>query len=305
MEKDPRSRRIAGKKKHAREIATPYLMILPGFSIYFIFVLIPIVATVVLSFTNYDFFRSFDFIGLTNYRRMINDPIFLQSLRNTAFYSFFTIIPQIVIGLILATLLNSKLRGRQFFRVSFYIPYVTSFVAISMVWLLIYNTNFGILNWLLRQMGLPAQRWLFDLNLAMPSIIIMSIWKVVGYNMIIYLAGLQQIPSQLYEAAMIDGASSLRKFFSITVPLLKPTTFFLFVVCCVQSFSVFEQVNLMTDGGPMNATTTIVHQIYRRAFNELQMGYASSMAVVLLMITMIITLINFKYGQNVSTTDIG
>jgi multiple sugar transport system permease protein/raffinose/stachyose/melibiose transport system permease protein len=238
-----------------------------------------------------------------NFVRLVQDPVFLKSLRNTLVYAAGTIIPQIVIGLVLAVVLNGRVFGQKFYRVAIYIPYVTSMVVISMIWLWIYDPALGIMNQLMKLLHLKQQKWIYDPQLALFSIVLMSVWKLVGYNMIIYLAALQQIPPQLYEAATIDGANIFQKFFRITVPMLQPTTFFLFVIACIASFNVFEQVNIMTAGGPMYATTTVVHQIYDRAFTYFQMGYAASMSCVLLIITMILTFINFRYGNK--GTDVG
>ena len=274
-----------------------HLMELPCYLIYFIFIFIPVIMTLWLSFRNYDLFTRNDFIGLANHIRLFGDVRFLKSLRNTSIYSLGTIVPQIVMGLLLAVALNKGVPGKKAFRLAFYLPYVVSMVSISMLWLWIYEPASGVLNQTMRFLHLPPRRWLYNQDLALSSLILMGVWKMTGYNMIIYLAGLQQIPPHLYEAAEIDGASAISKFFRITVPLVQPTTFFLFVINTIQSFSVFEQVNIMTDGGPNNATTTIVHQLYTRAFEEFQMGYACSMGVFLLCITLILTVLNFKYGR--------
>ncbi len=286
-----------GKTKNKRRSAGAFWMIFPSYLIYFVFVFIPLVITVYLSFTNYDLYKTRDFVGFANYVRLVHDPNFLIAAKNTFIYAVFVIIPQIALGLIIAVLLNRKVFGQRFHRIAFYMPNVTSMVSISIVWLWIYDPTLGLFNQALKYVGLPGQRWLFDMKLALPSIIFMSVWKLIGYNMIIYLAGLQQIPDYIYEAAKIDGASSIGQFFKITIPMLKPTTFFLFVIACVQSFSVFDQVNVMTQGGPLNATTTIVHQIFERAFSQFQMGYASSMGTVLLIICVTLTFTNFKYGN--------
>lgn len=282
-----------------------YGMILPGYTIYLIFVLIPILTTVYFSFTNYDLYKTKEFVGLANYGRLLEDPIFLKSLVNTLVYSLFTIFPPIALGLVIAVIVNGKVAGQRFHRVAMYIPHLTSMVSISMVWLWIYNPSLGILNRLMLAVGLSPQSWLFDAKLALPSIMTMSIWQVFGYFMIIYLAGLQTIPDHLYEAATIDGASKFRQFLNITIPMLRPTSFFLFVIATIQSFNVFDQVNVMTQGGPANATTTIVHQIYQRAFTNFQMGYASAMAVFLLCITLALTLGNFKFGNQGTDLETG
>ncbi len=289
------------KSRHAGA----YLMILPSYLIYFIFVFIPIVITLYLSLTNYDLYKTCKFVGFANYLRLVKDPVFLVAARNTFVYAIGVIIPQLIIGLILAVLLNRKVIGQRLHRIAFYMPNVASMVSISMVWLWIYDPTLGLLNQALKGFGIPAHSWLFDLKLALPCIIAVSLWKLVGYNMIIYLAGLQQIPEELYEAATVDGASAVRQFFTITIPMLKPTTFFLFVIACVQSFSVFDQVNVMTQGGPMNATTTIVHQIFARAFSQFQMGYASAMAAILLIVSISLTFTNFKYGNQGADLEAG
>jgi len=281
-----------------------YLMVLPSYLIYFLFVLIPIILIIYFGFTNYDFYKSLDFVGIKNYSRLLRDDIFVRSIGNTLIYSVFTITLQLSIGLVMAELLNRKVIGQRIHRIAFYLPNIVSMVAVSMVWLWIYDPILGFLNNAVQLIGLTPQKWLFDVRLALPSIIVMSVWKFIGYNMIIYLAGMQSIPGTLYEAAEIDGASGIHKFFKITIPMLRPITFFLFIIACIRSFNVFEQVNVMTDGGPMGATTTIVHQIYERAFATFEMGYACSMAVIVLVVTMTFTVLNLKYGNQGTDTSI-
>ena len=283
-----------GRKKHD---GVGHLMVAPVYIIYFLFILVPVVMTIWYSLTNYDLFNRSEFVGLSNFVRLFSDRLFLKSLQNTAIYSVGTIIPQLVLGLLLANALNRKMVGKKVFRLAFYLPYVVSMVSISMLWLWIYEPATGVLNQTIRLLGLPAMRWLYNENLALPSLVVMGVWKMTGYNMVIFLAGLQQIPPHLYQAADIDGASQARKFLRITLPLIQPTTFFLFVINTIQSFSVFEQVNIMTDGGPNHATTTIVHQLYIRGFEDFQMGYASSMGVFLLSLTLVLTVLNFRYGR--------
>lgn len=274
-----------------------YSMIIPSYAIYLIFVLFPMILTIYYSFTNYDLYKTMDFIGLANYKFLLKDQFFLKSVKNTIIYSIFTVLPPMVIGLLLAVVLNGDMFGKNICRASIYLPYVISMVSISMVWLWIYDPSYGILNTLMKALKLPQQSWLFNVRLALGSLIVMAVWRLLGYTMIIYLAGLQNIPRQLYEAARIDGASKLRQLFFITIPMLRPTTFFLFVVSIINSFNVFDQIKVMTDGHPMNATTTVVHQIYQRAFMNFKMGYASSMTVFLVIVTLALTLISFRYGR--------
>ena len=194
-------------------------------------------------------------------------------------------------------LLKQKIFGIKFFRTSFYTPYVTSMVAVSMIWLWIFEPSNGIANQILGSMGIPGRKWLFEVETAMGAIIAVSIWKSVGYYMVIYISGLQAIPKYLYEAAKIDGATAWRRFYHITYPMLMPITFFLFITGFINCFRVFEQVQIMTNGGPVNSTTTIMHQIYSRGFSDGALGYAAAEAVLLLVIVLVVTIINFKYGN--------
>jgi multiple sugar transport system permease protein/raffinose/stachyose/melibiose transport system permease protein len=281
-----------------------YWMIAPFYIFLLIFVILPIIFNLFFSFTNYNL-RVCDFVGFKNYLRLFSDETFLISMKNTFVYTFFTLIFNMVLGLAAALAINKKLTGLKFFQTSFYMPYVTSMVGVSMIWLWMYDPSFGIFNQILSYFGIPMQQWLYDANWAMGCVILMSVWKSLGYFMVIYLAGLQSIPDYLYEAATLDGANAWKQFCAITLPMLQPITFFLFVTGIINCFKVFEQVQILTNGGPMNTTTTIVHQIYNRGFIEFQMGYAATLAIVLLVIICIVTLINFKYGKQGHDLDVG
>ena len=273
-----------------------YLFILPNVLIYGFFIFIPTFFTIFYSFTNFNLFQ-WRFIGIYNYIRIFNDDFFLKAMRNTFLYAGGTIFISLSLGLLLANLLNGTVPGGRVFRPLFYLPNTISIIAACMAWLYIYNPNTGILNYIIRALRGTPQNWLLDAKLALRCIIIMGIWATMGYNMIVFTAGLQGIPEYLYEAARIDGAGVFSQFFRITLPMLAPTTFFLFVMSVISSFQVFGQVYTMTNGGPMNATTTIVHQIYQNGFEGYRMGYASSQAVFLLVITTAITLLTFRYGD--------
>lgn len=272
-------------------------MVAPAYLTYAAFVLAPALFSIYLGFTNYDMFMRRDFIGLANYQRLLQDRDFMISVVNTLKYTALTLVPQIGGGLVLAVLLNRKLRGLRFIRVSIFTPQVTSMVAVSMIWLFIYDPGIGFLNRILWAFGREGVAWLYRPETALGAIVVVSIWKSLGYNMIVYLASLQTIPAELYEAALVDGASSWTRFWRITVPLLAPTTFFLLVMATIASFNVFEQVAIMTDGGPLKSTTTVVHQVYRRAFREFSMGYASAMSTVLFLIVFVITIVQFLLFQ--------
>jgi multiple sugar transport system permease protein len=282
----------------------------PGLALFFLFVLIPVVAAFYLSFCRYDIIHSPTWIGAKNYARIAEDignrGVFYLSLRNTAQYAVGTIPIGMALALGLALLLNAGLRGVTLYRTTYYLPVVTSLVAVSLVWMWIYDPNYGLLNYALelvsrgvslvtgREVLIPPQTWLADPGQAMPAIIAMSIWRGLGYNMVIYLAGLQGIPDHLYEAAIIDGATPWQRFRSITWPLLKPTTAFILVVSVIGASQVFAQVYVMTNGGPNNATTVIVHQIFQNAFSFMKMGYASAMAFVLFGLIFVMSLINLR-----------
>lgn len=288
-------KKIGKKRGKLEQQNAAYLLIAPSYLIYTFFILIPVIWTIAMSFTDYDLSKA-NFVGISNYIQLTKDPIFVKSVGNTLFYCVLAIVPAMVLGLALAMFLNQKLKGKGFLRTLFYLPNIFSMVAVSMAWLYLYDTTSGILNKVLKDIGMQAVPWISSAAMAMISIAIMSIWSTTGYNMILFLSGLQGIPDYLYEAASIDGATSWKKFIHVTIPMLKPTTFFVFVMACINSFQVFGQVLIVTNGGPMNSTTTIAHQIYRNGFEYYKMGYASAQAVVLMVIIFAITLINMRFG---------
>ena len=275
----------------------PYLFLFPSFLIYFVFILLPILTTAFYSFTDFNL-NEYNFVGLNNYVNLFKDDIFLKALFNTIQYSIGVVVLCMVFGLLIAVALNeSWFPCRKLFRSVIYMPNIISVVAAAMIWLYMYDSRNGVINQLLGILNLSQPNWLFDERYALACIGLVAIWQGVGYSMIVYLSGLQGIPVFLYEAALIDGASKVRQFFSITVPLLVPTTFFLMVMNVVTSFQVFGQVYIMTSGGPLNSTTTIVHQIYMKAFQNFRMGYASSMAIVMLLMTLIVTAVLTLYNR--------
>ena len=282
-----------------------YGFIAPYYIFFLLFVLFPILVNIFLSFTDFNL-KSISFVGLENYRMMLKDALFWKSVQNTLIYVVFTVFFTMLLGFLLALALNSaSLWGTRFFRGMIYLPYVTSMVSMAMVWLWLYVPTYGVFNVIMEALGLEAQQWLYDEKLALGAMIVLGIWKGVGYYMTLYLAGLYNIPAYLYEAAAIDGAGYWQKVFRITLPMLRPVTFFILITGTINAFNVFEQVNVMTGGGPMNATTTIVHQIYIRAFTEYRMGYGAAEAVFLLVIILIFTLLNFRYGNQGQDLDMG
>ena len=277
-----------------RQALAGYLFIAPAMVIFFVFTLLPVAIALYLSLTNYDVFTRIDWVGLGNYQDIVDDEFFWRALVNTSTFTAWTIPLSMGVGLGLAVLLNQKLRGLGVYRTIYYVPVVTSMVAVAMIWIQLFDPLYGVISNSLESIGIKGIDWLGDPNLAMPSVIVVSVWKVIGWNMLIYLAGLQGIPDYLKEAAAIDGANRWQSFFKITLPLLQPTTFFIFVTSLIGAFQVFDQVYVMTGGGPANATTTLVHQIYNAAFKALDMGYAAAMSFVLFGIILVISLLSMR-----------
>ena len=284
---------------------TGYLLIAPAYFIYIVFVLVPVLAVFLLSLTNYRLVGTWRWVGLGNFWLLWADEKFTIALKTTVVYALFTLAPSIALGLVLAALLNRKIRGLAFFRQVYYFPNVVSTVAAAVTWLWILDPANGFLNRLLGLVGLPQPEWLYDPNTALPALIGVGVWKSLGFNMVIYLAALQGIPRQIYEAARVDGAREVDAFLRITIPLVQPTTFFLLIMGVINGFQVFDQIYIMTQGGPANATTTLVHQIYLNAFFYHRLGYASAISIFLAAVVAAVTVINFRYGQRGKLTEVG
>ena len=278
-----------------RDHAAAYSMLAPFLLFFMLFVLYPLLKNLYYSFTNYNLGNKTKWVGLSNYRELFTDYWFLESLRNTAIYALFSVIFLTVLGLFISVLLNQRSRLVKVARTAMIIPYATSMVAVSMIWLYLLDPTTGYLSKLLVALGVGnPPLWLDDPSFALPSLIGINIWKNLGYCMIIYLAGWQGTPPELYEAATVDGAGFLQKHWKITLPQIAPVTFFVFVNNCIEAFKTFEQVQIMTQGGPVTATMTVVYQIYVRAFNDFRMGYAAAMSVVLFAIIFAVTMLNFR-----------
>ena len=257
---------------------------------FFLFVLGPMLASIIISFSHWDIITPPEWVGIENYKEMFkSDPLFWKSLKVTMAFTFGLVPLQLILSLLVAVLLNQKVRGLSWFRTIFYLPTVLPIVASSMLWLWILNPS-GLLNFFIKLIGIPGQDWLTSESLALPSIILMSLWGSFGISMIIFLASLQGVPESLYESAEIDGAGPWRKFFNITLPMISPVIFFNFVMGVIGTFQVFTQGYLLTDGRPNNSTLFYVLYLYRNAFEYLNMGYASAMAWVLFIIIMGATL---------------
>lgn len=294
----------SSKKYFTSSSKTAYLFLAPAISAIFIFFFLPVLAALMISFTDFDIYTLGDwstlrFVGLKNYIKLIDDPLFWQALQNTFYYVVAAAPLSITISLGAALLLNSKLiKFKGIFRLSYFMPVVTTLVAVAIVWRFIYHPKFGILNYILSLVGVNPIDWLGDPAWAMPSIIIMSVWKNFGYNMIIFIAGLQNIPEDLYEAADIEGANGWQKFKSITLPMLAPTTLFVTLITMIGFFQIFAEPYVMTQGGPLNKTLTIVQYMYQEGFRWWNMGYSASIAFVLFFIIFIGTMIQLKIQKS-------
>lgn len=275
----------------------PYFLILPNVLLFTVFILVPLLWIFYLSLNDYTMLNAPKWVGLKNYSLLLNDSIFHQAVKNTALYWMGTVVPSMALGLVLANLLSMRLKALSAFRALIYLPGVISSVAVAMTWLWMLDPLQGPVNSLLGLIGIDGRNWLQDPATSLPTVIVIGIWTGIGYAMIIFLAGIQSISESLYEAASLDGASVLKKFLYITVPLLKPMTLFLFVTSTIRSFQVFDLVFVLTGGGPANSSTTIVTQIVGASFQEYRMGYASAMAVFLLALTLFITLIQYAIGS--------
>lgn len=272
-----------------------YYFILPSFLLYAVFFLFPVLWSMVLSFLDYGWWGT-NFVGLDNYRSILSDRIFWIGMRNTVYYTLGVVPLWLGKAVLVASLVFPFRKGIQtFFKAAFYLPHVTSAVIISMIWLWIYNPPFGLLNYVMKSIGLEPVTWLGNTATAMPAVILMTVVMGGGSSIVLISAAMNGIPAHLYEAAELDGASSRHIFWKITLPLLRPTILYLVVMGTISSFQVFTNIYLMTQGGPQFSTTTIVYQIYDSAFNRFQFGEASAMAMVLFLFTFIFALVQFKW----------
>jgi len=277
---------------------TPYLFLLPALTVLGLAVLWPALQAFYLSFTRYelDLTQPPLWIGLQNFERLSRDPVFWQTLGNTILYLVGVVPVLVIFPLGLAILVNQKLPGIRWFRVAFYTPVVISMVVAGIAWKWLYAQN-GFLNQLLQSFNLAPISWLTSPDLAIYSVMAVTIWKGLGYYMVIYLAGLQAIPVDLYEAAAIDGSDGWHRHWDITVPLMKPYLFLVAVISAISATKVFEEVYIMTQGGPRNSSKTIVYYLYEQAFQDLEMSYACTIGLVLFLIIFSLSIVNLKLGQ--------
>ncbi|UFJ42713.1 sugar ABC transporter permease [Brevibacillus humidisoli] len=272
----------------------PYLYLTPSLIVFALFFLYPILYLVYLSFTSWNLINPVkEYVGLDNYRELLADPEFVQVLGNTLFYTVVTVSISLLLGLLMALWLNRRGWFYSLIQGAVFSPYIISLVSVSLLWLWMMDPQYGLLNALLHMVGLPPSQWLADTSSAIWGLILVSVWKIVGYNTLICVAGLQSIPKELYEAAALDKTPAWRRFVAITLPMLSPTLFFLLVVNTIASFQVFDTVKIMTQGGPVNSTNMLVFFIYEYGFDFFKIGYAAAAGVVLLILVGVLTAVHF------------
>lgn len=269
------------------------IFILPALLGTIIFIIIPVICSFGLSFAKWDLLNSIQFVGFLNYTELFKDGLFYKILLNTIVFALATSILGVIIPLILASILNSKIRGSEFYKTAYFLPFITPMVVVGIVWAWIFDPNIGLLNQVLH----IHINWLYDSKFAMPALIIVSVWKLIGYNMIIFLSSLSAISQSMFEAAKIDGANAYQTFKNVTIPLLSPTIFFVVIVTAISSFQVFDLIYLMTEGGPFDSTNVLVYAIYKNAFEYFDVGKASAIAYVLFVIILVLTLIQWHYRK--------
>lgn len=287
-----------GSKKARKDFFTGMGFILPSLLGFLIFTFIPVVISLCLSFTSWNFMEGIEgikFNGLANYIRLFSDEWFLNSYKNNIIFTAVTVPVLIALGLVMATIINKYIYGGGVVRTMIFIPYIASVVAVCTVWMVLLQPSYGPVNEFFRSIGIAnPPGWLADFKWSLPSIMIIYVWQQVGYYSIVFLAGLKGLPEDVYEAAKVDGASSIRQFFSLTVLLISPTTFFLTIMGIIGSFKVFDQISVLTQGGPGSSSSVMAYYVYRTAFDYFEMGYANTLAWALFVLVFIVTLVQWK-----------
>ena len=278
------------KKTVNNQSLAGWLFILPAFIGTIIFIVIPVICSFGLSFAKWDLLNPIEFVGFANYLELLSDKLFFKILVNTFVFALSTSILGVIIPLVLAAILNRKIRGSEFYKTAYFLPFITPMIVIGIIWEWIFDPNIGLLNQFLHL----HINWLYDTNFAMPALIMVSVWKLIGYNMVIFLSALSGVSQSLFEAAKIDGADAFQTFKNVTIPLLSPTIFFVVIITAISSFQIFDLIYLMTQGGPLDSTNVIVYAIYKNAFEYFNIGKASAIAYVLFVIILILTLIQWN-----------
>lgn len=293
----------SGKKRPLRRSfakhSWPFLFLSPALLVYGSFFIFPFIFSLYLSFMQWNLVSpNKEFVGIDNYAALVKDPVFWISLKNTVIYVLGTVPLSMILGLVMAILVEAAGRLREVYRFLFFIPVVTSIAVVSIVWTLLFSPNNGLIGNILKTVGVQGPNWLNDPNWAMWALIIVGVWKAIGYNMVLYIAGLKSIDRQLYEAAQIDGAGKWMQFRSITLPMLSPVTFFVMIVSIINSFQVFATIHIMTRGGPNNATNVLVYEVWQEAFQFFDIGKASALSMVLFLLVLAITIVQIRMTES-------
>lgn len=292
-----RGARRPGARLKRRNALIGWTFVLPNFLGFAVLTLIPVIAVFYLSLTGWNVFGQAPWVGLDNFTRMLGDASFHRALLNTLYYSGLHIPLTLVASLGLALLLNQKLRGVAFFRTAAFFPYITSMVAIAVVWNMLFSPETGPINQFLGLFGIDGPGWTTSATWAMPAVVLVGVWREMGYFMVLFLAGLQTIPRELYEAGRMDGAGAWQRFWNITLPCLRPTMFFVTVILTIGSLKVLDLILLMTDGGPGQATLVLSQYIYKKGFMENEFGYASAVSVALFLLCLAVTAVQFVINR--------
>ena len=280
--------------------AAGLVFILPAVLGIFIFIVIPVICSFGLSFVKWDLLNSVKFVGLQNYREIFTEPLFFKILLNTVVFAGATSIFGVIIPLVLAAILNTKIRGSEFYKTVYFLPFITPMIVIGIVWEWIFDPNIGLMNKVLHL----HINWLYDPHWALPALIIVSVWKLIGYNMIIFLSSLSAISDSMFEAAKIDGANPVQTFRYVTIPLLSPSIFFVVIITAINSFQIFDLIYLMTQGGPLDSTNVLVYAIYKNAFEYFNVGRASAIAYVLFVIILVLTIAQWNLRKKLVYNEI-
>ncbi len=284
----------ARRKQKIRDNITGWLFTLPSMAVLLMFTFLPAIIVIVLSLFDTNLVGQMDWVGLGNFKALFTSGDFWGSIGRTLYFTVGSVPVAVALSLLIAVLLNAKVRGRTFWRMGFFIPYITPLVATSIIWLYIFNPDYGLLNAGLHFFGLPTSRWLTDTTSAMPAMILYSTWHDVGFAVIIFMAALSRVPTELLEAAQIDGASGWKTFWHVTWPMISPSTYFVMIIYTISAFKMFTQVEVLTQGGPVDATTTTGYYLYQQAFGQMHFGYASAVSIGLFVIIFILTILQRK-----------
>jgi len=290
--KDKRKRRRGPLTREAQ--ITGWLFVSPMVIGFTLLLLFPMGLALYMSFTDWPLLGDHHFVGIDNYRDIMSDSLFWKVLTNTVYFTVGLVPLNIILALLLALLLSKSLRGIGLFRTAIFVPVMTSLVVWSIVWKYMFATDSGLINQLLMMFGVKGPAWLYDTNLAMPAVIVTSVLKNVGLNMVLFIAALQQVPRSLYEAATLDGAGKTKTFFNVTLPMITPTVFLTVIMTVIGSLKVFGQIFVMTQGGPSNSTKVLVYYIWEKAFKLFELGYASALAFVLFFVVLVLTLVQWQ-----------